>query len=338
MKIYCPKCKKGKEARIKRKEELFPVKGDEIKILSNVAVCSECGSEVFEERIDEENLKRAYSQYREKCNLLFPVEIREIRGKYNLSQRMLARLLKWGEITIHRYEAGSLQDEVHDEVLKLISEPANMLKIFQKNKNYLPQNVRKKLEILLKGLIKKETESKLKNNIEEYLYSKIEVSEYTGYKKFDLEKMKQMILYILQQSRETYKTKINKLLWYMDFIHFKKFTVSISGDFYIHLSYGPIPDDYEWIVTLMLEERLITSEEKIFDKEKDIAGELIRANERCDKTIFSESELETMNFVLEKLGHLTSGQLSEISHKEIPYVKTKNGKKISYNLAREMKW
>ena len=42
---------------------------------------------------------------------LQPEEIEKIRKQYGLSQKNFARLLGWGDITIHRYESGAIQDD-----------------------------------------------------------------------------------------------------------------------------------------------------------------------------------------------------------------------------------
>jgi len=329
MKVYCDRCKKETEGIVKKKEEIFPVRGEKIKILSNVPVCKICGSEVFDEKLDEENLKLAYDKYRKKHNLLSPSQIKEIREKYGLSQRGLSKLLGWGEITLHRYESGSIQDEAHDKMLKLISHPQNMMKILEENTHRLSESEREKLKEKIADVIKKQTTFILFEH-------KKEISEFTGYKKFDPEKMKNMILYILQKTGETYRTKINKLLWYMDFYHFKHFSVSISGNFYIHLNYGPIPDNYEFLLGELLNQGMIEEKEVVFDYTKDISGEMIRAKVPFERNIFSKTELESMDYVLKKFKNFTSSQIMKKSHEELPYRKTKEGEKISYNLASEI--
>jgi len=180
-----------------------------------------------------------------------PSEIIEIRERYGLSQRSLSKLLGWGEITIHRYESGSLQDEAHDEVLELISKPENLLEIYEKQAHLLAPYVSEALKKRIDDLIKKEIQPNFHKVLEQLFLSERKVGEFTGYKNFDLEKIKSMILYILG-FHETYVTKINKLLWYMDFLCYKAYSVSISGNSYTHSAYGPTADDYELIISVMV--------------------------------------------------------------------------------------
>ncbi len=325
--IYCPHCDKETKGQISQKEEVFKVRGEDIKILSSVLSCAECRKDVFNDELDEKNLQNAYGEYRKKHCFLSSNEIKEIREKYCLSQRGLSRLLGWGEITLHRYESGGLQDEAHNTVLQLISEPENMNKIFENHTNLLSPLEAKKLKERIIGLISGYMEPKLNLKIEECLLR--EPSDLTGNKRFDLEKTKNMVLYILT-FHKTYATKINKLLWYMEFLFYRKFSVSIAGNCYFHLKYGPVPDGYDLILGIMMNEKLLEKEE-VFKHE--CPQELLKLIVPFDKTIFSKEEFFVMDYVLKKFKDFTCKEISDYSHKEIPYKNTNEGEAISYNLS-----
>ena len=136
-KNYCPFCDAYRKRLLIPKKETFNVKGEAITVTCRVSVCSKCKRDVFDEEIDEKNLQLAYNEYRKRHKLLFPKEIKEIREKYGLSQRALGRLLGWGEITVNRYEQGCIQDNPHNDILEFISDPKNMLKVYEKKKHLL---------------------------------------------------------------------------------------------------------------------------------------------------------------------------------------------------------
>jgi len=159
-KTYCPVCNAYRKTRLISKEEIFNVKGEDIKIMSKVLVCSRCNGEVFDEEIEEKNLELAYDKYRKKNNLFFPKEIKEVREKYGLSQRALGRLLGWGGITINRYEQGCIQDNAHNDLLELIREPQNMLKIYEKNKHLLSPGRRVSLEKIIHKFLSRDYDPK----------------------------------------------------------------------------------------------------------------------------------------------------------------------------------
>ena len=333
-KAYCPTCDMFTEARVSTKEEVFCVRGENVAVKSSVLVCDKCKQDIFDEELDEKNLELAYTAYRKNHSLLLPTEIREIREKYGLSQRSLGRLLEWGQVTVNRYENGAIQDTPHNDILEFISNPENMLGIYQKNNHVLTPSARRSLRSRIDDLIQREAEPHFRISLERYLVSGKVADEFSGYKEFDLTKMMNMILYISQSLAGVFKTKVNKLLWYMDFAHFKEFSVSISGSSYVHLTYGPIPNDYDLIIALMMNKKLLEKEEITF--EKGVVGENLKASSTFDSTCFGESELRVMDFVLEYFRDSTCGQISEFSHEEKPYKSTDDNERISYELASEL--
>lgn len=60
----------------------------------------------------------------------------------------------------------------------------------------------------------------------------IEATELSSYGDFSLEKFIHLILYFATNGM--LKTKLMKLLWYSDFLYFKRQTVSITGTTYVN--------------------------------------------------------------------------------------------------------
>lgn len=140
MPMYCPQCDKEQETKIITKVETFPVKGQKISITSTVRVCSSCDDEIWDPELDDENLKKAYDKYREMNGLLSPVQIKNIRMQYGLSQSAFANVLGLGEKTITRYENGSIQDEAQNNLILLASDPVNFDKLLRKSKLKVKEN------------------------------------------------------------------------------------------------------------------------------------------------------------------------------------------------------
>jgi len=136
---YCPRCKDDVQTRIETRDEIFKVRGDPIAIQTTVAACPKCGEDLFDEALEGKNIAAAYDAYRRKHHLLTSGEIKELRERYGLSQRALAQLLGWGEVTVNRYENGALQNRAHDTVLRLIADPHNLARVLQVSASHLPQ-------------------------------------------------------------------------------------------------------------------------------------------------------------------------------------------------------
>lgn len=118
-KVYCEKCNEKVEYLIinEVKEEYKNVK---VNVEQNIGICSQCKERLYVTELEETNLDRLYTKYRELTKIVSPKDIIEFREKYNISQRELVAILDWGKMTINRYERGSLPNQSHSEILKLI--------------------------------------------------------------------------------------------------------------------------------------------------------------------------------------------------------------------------
>lgn len=150
---FCSNCKDYREYCLVNKDEVVKVKDTFVKYVAQGYTCSTCGDFFVPSEIEEQNFIKSYSVYREAHNLLQIEDIRKIRSTYGLSQKDFSRFLAWGDITIHRYESGALQDQAHNQVLEFISDPQNALNLFEKNKKNLSKSVAVNLEKLLISLV-----------------------------------------------------------------------------------------------------------------------------------------------------------------------------------------
>ena len=332
---FCPNCDEYTDVTIRTEKEVYNVRGEPIEIEAELAICQKCGASIFDEERDSRNLEIAYRRYREKHNLLSPDEIRRTREKYGLSQRALSRLLGWGEITIHRYESGAIQDNVHDSTLRLIEDPRNMQKIFEANRSKLPSYTAARLEKRIASFLQEDEEQSFHISFERLVshpYSDLT----SGFKEYDLEKLKNMILYLVKCLDGVLITKLNKLLWYCDFLHFKETSVSITGTQYLHFQYGPVPKYYDHIIGFMQSEGLLDRNEIAFNTKEGIVGEQFTALVEPNESMFSEKELQAMNFVIDKFRNYTATRIADKSHQETAYTKSKDGEIISYEYAKEL--
>jgi len=332
---FCPNCEEYTDVTLGVEKEVYNVRGEPIEIEAEVTACQKCGEKIFDEERDSQNLEKAYSLYRDKHNLLSPDEIRSTREKYGLSQRALSRLLGWGEITIHRYENGAIQDNVHNNFLRFIEDPQNMQKLFEANRNKLPPYTAARLEKRMANLLQEDTEQAFQVSFER-LVSHQHVDLTSGFKEYDLEKFKNMILYLVKRLDGVLKVKLNKLLWYCDFLNFKETSVSITGAQYVRIKLGQVPDHYELIFANMIHEGLLSENEIPFNTEEGIVGEQFTALVEPDESIFSEAEVQVMNFVTDTLRNETSTSIMKKSHREAAYKKCKDGDIISYEYAKEL--
>lgn len=326
--LYCEKCDEiKKEAKVINKIETFNVLGEDVEVDTQVMACEDCGEEIFNRELDEKTLQKAYEKYKIRHKLLLSDEIKDIRQSYGLSQRAFAKLLNWSDKTIRRYENGSIQNKSHNSLLKLLKDPQNMKDYLLNNETNLDSKQLNDLNESLNKLLEEKKERQ-----EDILFDHIfdeEASIYSGFKKFDYDKLKDMVLFFANKEAKLLKTKLMKLLNYSDMIYFKEKSISISGLMYKHLPYGPVPDNYEIILSKLEKDGIINIEVKI---EGIYESNQIIALKEYYPSLTNE-ELEILEKVYKKFKSFGSKEISDYSHKEEGYIKTSPHQAISYEYA-----
>jgi putative zinc finger/helix-turn-helix YgiT family protein len=154
----CPICETERTLSFGKRNEIVKVGGEEIKIETLTYFCP-VGKHYFYDLEDEEKkYQDAYRAYRERKCLLQPEEIKQIREKYGLSQRAFARLLGWSALTLHRYETGAIQDNVHNDLLSILKDTYSFKSYFQSKRVKLPEKIVAKIESNLEEIGKKENQ------------------------------------------------------------------------------------------------------------------------------------------------------------------------------------
>jgi DNA-binding transcriptional regulator YiaG len=284
--------------------------------------------------LDSNNLKTAYDIYRKKHGILTPTDIQALRHKYGLSQRGFSTLLGWGEITIHRYENGSLPDEAHSRLLQFLDDPENMWKLYAERGDCLPIQARTMLRKRLAQFRLQEASGKIMNLLE-LKTNQLPPNLENGNRPFSIETTKKMMCYFTSGEKGIFRMKLNKLLFYADFTHFRLHSVSISGSRYVHLPVGPIPEHFQWILSSAMDDGLLESQEAQLPNGH--TTEILVAPQEVELGHFCPSELAVLEGILDYFSDTESIEISELSHQEKGYSETKNGEIISYDYANRLK-
>jgi uncharacterized phage-associated protein len=133
-----------------------------------------------------------------------------------------------------------------------------------------------------------------------------------------------------------YKTVMNKLLFYTDFLHFRQTGRSVTGLRYAAIDFGPVPDHYGSLYEMLTEEGVVNIEGIMTDFgfiERIIAGN----NRKFEASVFCDSELEVLQLVLDRFKTLSTKEIVELSHQEEAWIKNNEAKSlISYTHAYHM--
>ncbi len=334
MRVYCPYCKKEVEYKVE-KRDLKEFRGIEINTYENVAVCKECHQDLYVNEIEEKNNKRIYELYREKANIIKPQDIIDLREKYDISQRELTAILGFGKMTINRYERGGVPTKSQSDYIKLLIDDDNKFlekaKEAYKNGKINDKTYEKIVSGKLNTSISKE---EIQNNIRRYLWYTLNRKPdiYNGYKSLDIEKVENIISYIASKVKNLTITSLNKYLWFIDILSFNQRSIAITGLTYQNQKFGPTIIDKKYDEISLLDDKYIR--EDIETENGNTTRIISNNNYNLDK--ISDSEKEIIDTIIKLLKNKNVTDISELSHREDGWKKTKRFEKISFEYAMNL--
>ena len=334
MRVYCPYCKKEVEYKIEKKD-VKEFRGIEINNYENVAICKECHRDLYVNEIEEENNERIYELYREKANIIKPQDIVYLRKKYDISQRELTSILEYGKMTINRYERGGVPTKSQSDYIKLLIE--NDDKFIEKVKEaYKKNNINQKTyeKIVSKESNNNVSKKEVQDNIRKYLKFVLNRNPdiYNGYKSLDIEKIENIISYIASKVKNLTITSLNKYLWYIDMLSFNQRSISITGLTYQNQKFGPTIVEKKYDEISLLDDKY--TREDIENENGNTTKIISNKNYNLDK--ISDAERKIIDTVIKILKNKSVTDISEMSHKEEGWKKTKRFERISFEYAMKL--
>jgi len=234
--------------------------------------------------------------------------VKIMRKKTGLTQENFAKELGITRQTLSKYEQSS--QNIPTLILKKLSKKFNI-----------------KIEDILANKIPKEPSYNVipaKNKSPHTPEIRIDIPQE------NINKFKEVLLYILEKvgaKPNVGQTVIYKLLYFIDFDFYELYEKQLIGAKYIKNNFGPTPIDFAKIIKQM---------------EKDNELEEIKTNHfnheqtkyipvrRSNLAMLSALEIKHIDSVLEKYSDKSAIELSEYSHKDIPWIATEDKQIIPY--------
>jgi len=151
--------------------------------------------------------------------------------------------------------------------------------------------------------------------------------------RYDEAKFAELLLFVagrLADDRAGGATKLNKVLFFVDFAHVRRTGSPITGADYQKLHQGPAPRRLKPV-----RDALIARGEAKLVRDEFLGYELHRLVplRSANTSIFTEAELTTIEQVLVDLEGLNSSQVSDLSHEEAGWRLVNDGELIPYEAA-----
>lgn len=233
-------------------------------------------------------------------------ELRKIKG---FSQEDLAKSVRVSRPSLAQMELGNRSVDVL-ELQKLSFVLGFSLDEFMAKDFSIGQDVESKVE------------SKIKKAAERISIPKLQVK-----------KFKNVLLYILERCAgkpNVGETVLYKLLYFSDFNYYELYEEQLTGAKYRKLPYGPVPQKLDTIINQMIENnqmQRVKTEYHGYMQTRYLP--LVKAN----LTELKASEKEIIDRVIEQLSDWSAAAISNYSHNDLPWLVSKEGETINYELA-----
>ena len=146
----------------------------------------------------------------------------------------------------------------------------------------------------------------------------------------NLKKFKEVLLYVLEKvgsKPNVGMTVLYKLLYFIDFDYYEKFEEQLIGATYIKNHFGPTPVEFKKIVeNLELKGELETVKSKYFLHEQT----KYLPRRQSDISVLNAQEIKHIDEVISRLSDKSANELSDYSHKDVPWITAEDGRPLSY--------
>lgn len=331
-KRLCTCCMEEHDVKTVRVKERKTFKNTSISFKAEYYYCDVAQELYMDEAMISANDVRMKDAYRKSAGLLTSSEISDIRAKYLITQSDLCILLGWGGKTITRYESHQVQDKAHDTILKKLNQDSEwFLQLLYESKKTLSATAYKKYLEIATIIYENDQDNYLRKSIEAK-YARLRNNElYNGNVQLSLDKVVDMICYFANSSDVTnlYKVKLMKLMWYADFLAYKKRGFAITGLVYQALAMGAVPVGHDSIIDL----KGIPCEE--IDMGDGTAYRFHASSNKQYPSLLDEDKI-ILNTVIEKFGKMNKVEIVNFMHEEQAYKNTAQREFISYKYAKDL--
>lgn len=310
----------GKPMIIVAEKDTVEFRGESYSYTHFAYRCEDSGEQYTTDELDEVNTNQVYNAYRERHGYPYPDEITKLRQHYGLSASMMSEIMGFGANQWRLYEAGKVPNESNARAITAIRNKSVFLDFLEGAKLTIGEKAYNKIKL--------HTES-----IPEYVRT-LKPSIFNGYTPYLPKKTAEVIKYFCNCFEGVFVTKMNKLLFYSDFIKYKREGYGLTGLEYRAITHGPVPIGYGEIYSRA---EGIEMEEFIYPN--GTSGILLQTQESPNMEIFSDEEKEILAEVSNLFKDYSAGKISEQSHQEkgwIEYFKEK--KTIPYSYAFDMSY
>ena len=251
----------GKEMKIVYGTREWNFRGEAYQYTHAAWRCEDTGEEFTTDDMDDAGFLQVTNQYRRKYGIPHTDEIIAVRELYGISAAKMSSILGFGANQWRLYETGEVPSVSNGRMIRSIKDPDVFLGYVQSSRLLLGEKEYKKIFARIAAIGKRDERYEERD----YALSRVfqcERSEDNGFAPQSFERLKNVLLYMINRCDEVFCTKMNKLLFYADFLAYRRNGMAITGLSYKALEFGPVPERWDRVYSQFDE---MTQEPRIYN-------------------------------------------------------------------------
>lgn len=268
--------------------------------------CEQTGATFTTDEIDTVNVAQVYNQYRDAHNIPYAEEIHHTRKAYGIPASKMAQILGWGDNQYRLYENGDMPSLNNGKQLRAIQSPA----IFCTYVDLSQLSATEKASIKHRAMNSPYAIDERTRLVHSLVFGEAS-GKYEGYTHQSLGRLKNVMLFFIEKIGNVFQTMMNKLLFYADFLSYKKYGHGITGLAYYANNFGPVPLHWDKVFSLTEDVK-----KEVISCGNGNEGYVLSSNIPYDENEFTPQELNVLSTIATKFATCTPSQISDISHQE----------------------
>ena len=322
----------GKPMRVVYEPDTMTFRGEKFDCIYTSYRDDESGESFTTTESDSAWWNQVTNQYRAKYGLPYTDEIIDVRKRYGVSAAKMSQILGIGVNQYRLYEQGEVPSVSNGRMIRSVMNPKVMLEMVESSKNEMSKSEYERIVSKVKAVIAESEAYKLEQYETKRLFSVPRGAE-NGYAQISIDRLKNILLFIISKGNGVFFTKMNKLLFYADFMAYRVTGKSVSGLAYKAIAHGPVPVRWDRIYSFFDE-----IDQEIVQFSDGREGTKLVSKLSPDMAEFSDDELKILEYVSQRFKNETPTQISETSHEEEAWKKYKDSDKlISFEMAFTLK-
>ena len=299
----------GKPMRIVYEPGEWKVRGEYYPYIHIAYRDEEKGKQFTTDESDTACYFQATNQYRERHGIPYRDEIVALRERYGVSATKMAMILGFGTNQYRLYEMGEVPSESNGKMIRSAMTPHVFLDLVRSTRSQLTDKEYAKIITRVDEVIK--TSERRQDELKETKrLFRTERGMANGFAPLSTDRLKNLLLYLLQQMGETSPNKMNEVLFYIDFFSYRERGMAISGLAYQSLELGPVPQRWD---------RVYSAFDEVEVQLKLVQGQeltRLKADVEADMGGFSAEEMAVIDTVCEKMKGMTSKEVAKMCGEE----------------------